>query len=403
MRTIEITIDGCVVTRSGKTAGAQGEGNVTALRLSFDESWRGLGKRIIWRDAQGEQPVAVVLFDPEAGSDTLRYGTLIPGEPLSLPGWCSATIEGYTTDADGTVRVSRTAEFRLQVLMNDGLYAPVEPSPSEVAQIYDLLGKAEDSLHGYAVDCAEAALLCKQQENELAQLTAQNRTYADLCKFYADTTHHTATGLGAVEADVAELTEAVSGKLDRHLGSEYDGLFLSVDQNGDIVPTRFSGGGVVTSVGGKTGAVRLDTYDVTAPSGDSLQYMLEMLESGKADRYHPTNYAGKLWAVGEDGDLCFVDNVPLDDTLSQTGKAADAAVVGQCFAALPVSVAADGYTDITGLRKVTGINMAAWDSGAFALTLDGGITNHYRVGFDAQRRPVTVEDAAGHTTMIVWG
>ncbi len=402
-RRIDMTVTGCLVEKSSKTAGAQGEGNATSLRMKFDESWRGLGKRIIWRDAQGGNPVAVVLYDPEAASDTLQYGTLIPGEPLSLPGWCSATIEGYTTDADGVLSVSRTAEFRLQVLLNDGLYAPAEPTPTEASQIYDLLGKTEMTMQGYVDACQDAAAACGEQMEELAEQTAANRTYADRCKFYADATQHTATGLAAVEEAVAELQVDLSNKLDANPGSEYDGMVLTVDQNGSIVPGYLGGGGLVTSVCGEIGAVKLTTDHLQHPDGENLTQMLNTLDAGKADRWQSAAYAGKLWAVGENGGLCFVDSVPVDDTLSQWGVAADAAAVGQCLGALPVQVAADGYTELAGCRKVTGLNLSMWDEGTFAVTLDGGVTAYYLVAFDQNHRPVTVTDETGHVTQVLWG
>lgn len=403
-RIIDINVTGCVATRSGKTAGTQGEGNVTTLHITLDDSWLGFGKRIIWRDAAGENPVVTLLFDPSGTSDTLTYDALIPGEPLALPGWCSATLEGYTVDDDGTVQVARTVEIRLQVLINDGFYAPAEPSATEIAQIYDRLGQAEQNLLDYATTAQESAEIATSKRQLIETYATLTKTYVDRCKFYADSVQHTATGLTAVEEDIEQLQLDVGNKLDANQGADSSGMFLVIDENGDIVPGTLDGGGVVQSVAGKVGAVELTTDDIADQLfGDTLTIGLKTLNNSKANRVQSTDYAGKLWAVAEDGDLCFVDSAPVDDTLSQSGTAADAAAVGQCLAALPVQVAADGYTDISGLRKVTALNLASWDNGSFTVTLDGGVTDHYTVSFDSDGRPVTVKDADGHVTTVTWG
>ena len=100
-RIIEVKINGQFSSKSSKCAGVRGEGNVTSLRITFDQSWQGYGKRIIWRNAKGLNPVAVILdtqslIDPE--NSQLGYITYIPPEPLEFAGWCSFTVEGYSED-----------------------------------------------------------------------------------------------------------------------------------------------------------------------------------------------------------------------------------------------------------------------------------------------------------------
>lgn len=402
-RLINITVTGCVAQRSAKTAGTQGEGNVTTLHFTLDDSWLGYGKRVIWRDAAGGNPVVTVLFDPTGEGDTLTYDTRIPGEPLLLPGWCSATLEGYTIDDNGTVQVARTVEIRLQVLINDGFYAPAEPNPSEIAQIYDRLGTAEQSIIENAAIAKESAEIATSKRALIEAYATLTKTYADRCKFYSDSVEHTATGLTAVEEDVAQLQLDVGNKLHSNLGADNSGMFLVVDANGDVVPGTLDGGGVVQSVCGKVGAVTLTTEDITVDNGDTLQLMLKSMDNSKPDRIQSSDYAGKLWAVAEDGDLCFVDTVPVDETLTTPGTAADAAAVGDRIAALPVQRAADGYTDISGLRKLTALSLATWDGGSFSVTLDGGVTKRFNVAFDSDGRPVSVTDADGHVTTVTWG
>ena len=63
----------------------------------------------------------------------------------------------------------------------------------------------------------------------------------------------------------------------------------------------------------------------------------------------------------------------------------------------------DEYTDITGLRKTTGLNFSEWDAGAFYERIDGDDTRYqYTVEFDSDGKPVKITDDSGHMTEIYW-
>ena len=71
-----------------------------------------------------------------------------------------------------------------------------------------------------------------------------------------------------------------------------------------------------------------------------------------------------------------------------------------------LSVDAEGYTDVPGLRKVVSLDFSRIGraSGAgFSETLDGGVYNAYSVQRDAAGRVVKITDAEGHETVITWG
>lgn len=136
MRTIHVTVTGMFIQKDDKNGGVQGEGNATQLHIVFDTSWQGYGKRIIWRDAYGENPVAVDLTPTVEGlldGDTLTFDTPIPSEPLARPGWCTFTIDGYQ-DGDPAA-VALTVSDTLKVWPNDTDYEPAEPTPSQAQQI----------------------------------------------------------------------------------------------------------------------------------------------------------------------------------------------------------------------------------------------------------------------------
>lgn len=157
-RTINIDINGQFVRKDNKNAGVMGESNVTTLHITMDETWRGYGKRIVWRNANGENPVSAVLFDVDSlPSDPLVYDTAIPSEPMEIPGWCSFTIEGYSEDGD-VHKVAFSVSDRLYVAEADSFSKLSEPSPSETQQILEALGKAEESVRASATEAKSWAV-----------------------------------------------------------------------------------------------------------------------------------------------------------------------------------------------------------------------------------------------------
>lgn len=161
-RTINVDVNSNFVRKDGKNAGTQGEANVTALHIVFSGDWEQFSKRIIWRNAQGENPVSVLLYngveDLAAGKDPLAFDTLIPAEPLALSGWCSFTIEGFQNSSPTAVSISVTDSLLVQV--NDAYNAPAEPTPSQAQQLQEQINgivPQVSELVGGAVDALEQA------------------------------------------------------------------------------------------------------------------------------------------------------------------------------------------------------------------------------------------------------
>ena len=85
-----------------------------------------------------------------------------------------------------------------------------------------------------------------------------------------------------------------------------------------------------------------------------------------------------------------------------SGSGLDLTQVSPDGSASGLSVDANGYTDILGLRKVTALDFSSIQSG-FSETLDGGILNVYSVRRDASGRIAGITDAVGHETAVIWG
>lgn len=160
-RVINVGVNGEFIDKDSKFGGVQGEGNATTLHLTFDASWDGYGKRIVWRNAQGEDPVALVLtqsVDEMAEPDYKKreYDTPIPTEPLKLPGWCTFTIEGYKADTPGAIAL--TVSDALEVQVNDSFYTPGEPTPTQAQQIMAAIEKIKPDMEAFAKEAKSWAV-----------------------------------------------------------------------------------------------------------------------------------------------------------------------------------------------------------------------------------------------------
>lgn len=140
MRYINIAVNGLFTEKSSKNAGVQGEGNSSALVITFDDSWEDYSKRIIWRDAHGENPVSILFAESYLQSNG-SYIIPIPSEPLALPGWCGFTIEGYA--AATPTQIAMTVTEAMQVLPAENYYAPAEPTPSQAMQLQEQIDNIE--------------------------------------------------------------------------------------------------------------------------------------------------------------------------------------------------------------------------------------------------------------------
>lgn len=134
--TIQININGQFVSKSSKNAGSAGSGNAAELFITFSEEWAGFAKRIIWKDAKGENETHVLLT-PEIESESLSYKTTIPGEALTECGWCTFTIEGYN---EGNVNsVIKSVSDKLFVDYSETSYNTAEPTADIVMQLQNQL------------------------------------------------------------------------------------------------------------------------------------------------------------------------------------------------------------------------------------------------------------------------
>ena len=151
VREIRLDVTGDNIHASRKKAGIMGEGNVTDLVVSFDESWDGYAKKITWWNALEKDPVERTLTADllvDLTNDTRIYKTTVPPEPLAMEGECTLVIDGY---AEG--KRARSVAVRLEVeYAPDGETAgePADPTPTQAEQLQAQIDTILENMSGYA-------------------------------------------------------------------------------------------------------------------------------------------------------------------------------------------------------------------------------------------------------------
>jgi hypothetical protein len=120
---VKLNITGMYIKGAGISFGATGSGYAVTLRMAFDAQWEGLTKTVYFRDANGQNPVSVVIgLDMAVDGDTLTYDVPVPSEPLSVVGYATLSVRGVKVNsADNTVADTAitTQAVRFRVLDAD--------------------------------------------------------------------------------------------------------------------------------------------------------------------------------------------------------------------------------------------------------------------------------------------
>lgn len=120
---LTIHINGQFVSKSSKNVFPTGSANTAELQFIFDESWLGYAKRVLWRDAKGEN-LTSVLLSPEPMQKNI-YKSTVPSAVTTSAGWCSFTVEGYFESNPSKIMKSVT----------DGLFVAYSQSSDGIAEI----------------------------------------------------------------------------------------------------------------------------------------------------------------------------------------------------------------------------------------------------------------------------
>ena len=169
-RIIEVKVCGNHISKDNKYAGVSGEGNVTKLRITFDEGWDGYSKTVTFFDAHGNNPVkriqGVDLIE-DITKDARTYLTPIPPEPLAIAGELTFVADGYL---DG--KRQRSVADKLVIKespITDDAGEPTDPTPSQAEQIQGEIEKIKDDILNAVIAKNDA-----ETAKNLAVLAQQN-------------------------------------------------------------------------------------------------------------------------------------------------------------------------------------------------------------------------------------
>ena len=131
-RIIKIDVTANRARVSSRALGTQGEVAATLIALTFDSSWDGLAKKLIWSAPCGDETVYTLLSEPDGQG---VYTAAVPALPLSRGGEASLTVEGSETDGDELLRRARSVELFFTVEPNSSTAdLPAGSTPSSLAE-----------------------------------------------------------------------------------------------------------------------------------------------------------------------------------------------------------------------------------------------------------------------------
>lgn len=206
-KTIDIYVNGSYMRKNSNAAGIQGEGNVTNLHITFDESWAGAAKSVTFWDALGENPVTRTLTNDllvDLAVSLLEYSVPIPAEPLAHEGYLTFVIDGYL---DGKRKRSvQDTLFVEAALIAETEGEPVDPTPTQAEQLQTAIEAILPRVQEETIKAQTAADIATEQayNAEQSAISAQND---------AQTASEAATSATASkEAAAASATTAVNAK-----------------------------------------------------------------------------------------------------------------------------------------------------------------------------------------------
>ena len=171
---IEIYVSGNEIKQSGQNCGVCGEGNSTEMHLIFGSDWDSYSKRVVFYDAHGQTPTAVLI----SGSSAVQTIS-IPFEPLKYEGDIEYVIEG---SKENTKKKSVAGRLRVRYApMTEGAGAPEDVTPTQAEQLQILIAAAESAAKEYADTKAETA-----EGNAKAYADSKAQAAETAAKEYAD-------------------------------------------------------------------------------------------------------------------------------------------------------------------------------------------------------------------------
>lgn len=179
-RIINVKVGGNYLSKDNKNAGVRGEGNVTMLRITFDEGWDGYAKTVTFWDALGGNPVKRTLtadLIENITEDIRVYLVPIPAEPMAEAGMLTFVIDGYLEG-----KRQRSIADKLVVKDSpetDNAEEPADPTPTQAEQLQGQIDKFMDDVQ-MAVIARDETKSYRDEAEEFSQKATENATSAEI-------------------------------------------------------------------------------------------------------------------------------------------------------------------------------------------------------------------------------
>lgn len=158
-RTITVSVVKEFARQDSQNGGIQGSGNVDHLRLRFSEDWDGYAKTCVFWDANGENPVKVIVGADkleDVTKDPRTYIIDIPPEPLAVEGTYTVVIDGYLDGKRGRSETIRLKSNGAQIADDAG--EPADPTPSQAEQLQQEIEKIIPNIQVVATEAKSWAV-----------------------------------------------------------------------------------------------------------------------------------------------------------------------------------------------------------------------------------------------------
>lgn len=207
-RIIEVKINGNQITKDSNNAGTKGEGNITILRIEFDEGWDGFAKTVTFLDAFGQNPVERMLTADLLEDITLStriYLVPIPAEPLAEAGLMAFMVDGYS---DGTRQrsISDTLEV-LDALDVENASEPEDITPSQAEHLQAQIDSILDRIQSMVIAAATSEKNAQKAADAVAGFSGDLAPIVALVEGHAKDAEesHAEADLAARRAEDAQL------------------------------------------------------------------------------------------------------------------------------------------------------------------------------------------------------
>lgn len=260
---IKLTVEKSEVKETSIFGGIQGEGGARTLRISFDDEWTNLSKRITFYDGTMQNPVSVMLTEDKKTDG--EYIVKIPSEPLKTGGKLIYIIDG---SADGIKQRSVQKQLRVKFAPPLSENEAADITPSVLEQLEASVDDITKNYNTISEVLSENVSLSKELETRVFAAEQNLKAKADnaVLDSISAVINKESERIDDIEKTVSKTENALGEKADKtDLEAKLD---TKVDKTGDATIQGKLSVGDINSTGHG-----LFSNGVTSFDGSSFHYL----------------------------------------------------------------------------------------------------------------------------------